>query len=422
MRDLAILLILCGLAWAAWLRPWLGVLGLAVLSTLHPQAYASPHIGQVPMYKTLFLVTCAAAALHFWRERRWPTLFWDWRFAVVALLALDFYLTAMFGLLPFTSRDRWFEIMLLLLPWIPLFLLIDTREKLTAVMIATALSIALVALKGGFWALMTGFQDRVYGPPGSQIGGNNEFSVALAMAIPLLVFWLRQVQDRALHLVIVASIVLCFIAALTSWSRGGLVTLAAMTTLLIWHSKRKFLALPILVIGMGIAFVNLPEKWHERMGTLATYEQDQSFQGRVWAWERGMAFVRSDPLTGVGLDGWKEVNLSLTRETPAALDWHSAYVEILVEHGIPGFVLWATLLFGSLVSLSWLVRQGRLKGSAWTFDASAMLRASLVAYAVGGLTLGTAYWELLYLFLAFAILVSRLSETDAATRLSKSST
>jgi probable O-glycosylation ligase (exosortase A-associated) len=421
MRDLAILLILCGMAWLAWLRPWLGVLGLAVLSAMHPQSYASENLDVFPMYKALFIVTISAAVFHFWREKRWPTLFWDWRFAVVVLLALDFYLTAMFGLLPYTSRDRWFEIMLLLLPWIPLFLLVDTREKLTAVMVATALSIALVALKGGFWALMTGFQDRVYGPPGSQIGGNNEFSVALAMAIPLLVFWLRQVRDRVLHLVIIGSIVLCYIAALTSWSRGGLVTLAAMTTLLVWHSKRKYLALPFIAIGIGIAFVNLPEEWHERMGTLATFEQDQSFQGRVWAWERGMAYVRADPLTGVGLDGWKEVNLNLTRETPAALDWHSAYVEILVEHGIPGFILWATLLFGTLASLSWLVRQARLSRSAWTHDASAMLRASLVAYAVGGLTLGTAYWELLYLFLAFAILVSRLFATEGARLASKAS-
>ncbi len=412
MRDIALLLILLGLVSLAWWRPWLGVVGLAVMSAMHPQAYGSPHLDQVPMFKILFMVTCAAAALQFWRERRWPAVFWDWRFAVVALLGLDFYLTALFGLLPFTSRDRLYELMLLILPWVPMLLLIDTREKLTTLMVATAFSVAVVALKGGFWAVMTGFQDRVYGPPGSQIGGNNEFAVALAMVIPLLVFWLRQVRDRRVHLAIMGLVVLCYIAALTSWSRGGLVTLAAMTTLLIWHSRRKYLAIPFLAAGVALAFVNLPEKWHERMGTLASYQEDRSFQGRVWAWERGLEYVRADPFTGVGLDGWKEVNVKLTKDMPSALDWHSAYLEILVEHGVPGFILWALLLFGTLASLSLLIRRGRRRHAPWARDAGAMLRASLAAYAVGGITLGTAYWELFYLFLAFAILAGRLSAKE----------
>ena len=413
MRDVALLLILFGLAALAWWRPWLGAVGLAVLGAMQPQAYGASWMGQFPVYKLLFLVTCAAAAAQFWREKRRPALFWDWRFALVALLAIDFYLTAVYGLLPYTSRDRWFEVMKLFLPWIPLFLLIDTREKLTVLIAATALCLALVAFKGGYWAVMTGFQDRVYGPPDSQIGGNNEFAVALAMTIPLLVFWRRQVRDRALRAFIVGLIVLCFIAALTSWSRGGLVALAAMTTLLVWHSRRKYLALPFLAVGVALAFVNLPEKWHERMGTLASYEQDQSFQGRVWAWERGLAYVRADPLTGVGLDGWKEVNVNVTRETPTALDWHSAYVEILVEHGVPGFILWMSLLLGTLASLTALIWRGARTGVAWARDAGAMLRASLVAYAVGGLTLGTAYWALLYLLLAFAILAGRLGAVEA---------
>lgn len=81
MRDLALLLILLGLVVLAWWWPWLGVVGLAVMSAMHPQAYGSPWLAQVPTFKILFLVTCAAAAYQFWRERRWPALFWDWRLA-----------------------------------------------------------------------------------------------------------------------------------------------------------------------------------------------------------------------------------------------------------------------------------------------------------------------------------------------------
>lgn len=411
MKDLALLLILLCLAWPAWQRPWLGVLGLAVLSAMHPQSYGSPNLAQIPMFKILFSVTCAGAAFQFWREKRLPLLFWDWRFAVVVLLGLDFILTTVLGLLPLTSRDKLFEVAMLVLPWGPMLLLIDSREKLTYLMAATALSIALVAVKGGYWAVMTGFQDRVYGPPGSQIGGNNEFAVALAMAIPLLVFWLRQANERRVRLVIMLLIAFCYTSALTSWSRGGLATLAAMTALLVWHSRRKYLAIPLLALGVALAFVNLPEKWHERMGTLATYEQDESFQSRVWAWQRGLDYVRTAPLTGTGLDGWRQINVNEESERPTALAWHSTYVQILVEHGIPGFALWATLVFGTLGSLTRLIAQGRRMRCPWVSDYAAMLRASLVAYAAGGLTLGIGYWELLYLILGFAILAKRLSRT-----------
>ena len=413
MRDLALLLIMFGLAALALWRPWLGAVGLAVMGAMHPQSYGSENLAQLPLFKMLFIVTIVGAALQFWHDRRWPAIYWDWRFAVVALLLLDFFLTAAYGLLPLTSRGRLWEFVLLLLSLIPLLVLVDTREKLSTLIVAVALGIAMVALKGGYWAVMTGFQDRVYGPPGSQIGGNNEFAVALAMAIPLLVFWLHQVTDRPVRLAIRGLIVLCYIAALTSWSRGGLVTLAAMTTLLILHSRQKYLAIPFLALGIVLAFANLPQQWQERMGTLASYQHDQSFQGRVWAWDRGLDYLRADPLTGVGMDGWKQVNINEERETPGALAWHSAYLQILVEHGIPGFVLWAVLLFGSLVSLTLLQWRGKVRRSSWAADAGALLRATLVAYAVGGFALSTAYWELLYMLIALAIVASRVALTEA---------
>ncbi len=216
-----------------------------------------------------------------------------------------------------------------------------------------------------------------------------------------------------MRLAIRGLIVLCYIAALTSWSRGGLVTLAAMTTLLILHSRQKYLAIPFLALGIVLAFANLPQQWQERMGTLASYQHDQSFQGRVWAWDRGLDYLRADPLTGVGMDGWKQVNINEERETPGALAWHSAYLQILVEHGIPGFVLWAVLLFGSLVSLTLLQWRGKVRRSSWAADAGALLRATLVAYAVGGFALSTAYWELLYMLIALAIVASRVALTEA---------
>jgi len=49
MRDLALLLIVLALCGMALARPWLGVLGLAVLGFMQPQGYAVGFMRQVPV-------------------------------------------------------------------------------------------------------------------------------------------------------------------------------------------------------------------------------------------------------------------------------------------------------------------------------------------------------------------------------------
>lgn len=411
MRDISILIMLLALAWLAWRKPWTGVVGLALLGAMHPQGYGGEWAARLPVYKVLFVVTCLAAALEFRRLRQWPTLPFDWRLVILGLLFADFALSTWYAMLPDTARGRLIEVAMLLPPLLLALILIDTREKLFAAVVATAVGVALVALKGGWWALITGFSDRVYGPPTSQIGGNNEFAVALAMTIPLLVFWRRQVADRILRAALAGAIVLCYVAALTSWSRGGLLALAAMSALLVWHSQRKTLALTLLATGAVLALGIMPAKWQARMESIGSYQTDQSFLGREESWKTGLAYVKRDLWTGSGFDGWRVLTAAPSgTNSISQRDWHSAYVEVLAEHGVPGFALWTLLLAGTLVELTRLVARGRRTADPWLADCGAMLRAALVAYLVGALTLGIATWELLFQLLTYTLVAKALAK------------
>lgn len=410
MRDLGILVILLALLWLAWRKPWTGVVGLALLGAMHPQGYGDEWAARLPAYKALFVVTCLAAALEFRRRRQWPTLPFDWRLVILGLLFVDFALSTWYAILPDTARGRLIEVGMLLPPLLLALILLDTREKLFAAVVATAAGVALIALKGGWWALITGFADRVYGPPSSQIGGNNEFAVALAMTIPLLVFWRRQVADRALSAALVAAIGLCYVAALTSWSRGGLLALVAMSALLVWHSRRKALAMALLAVGAALALGVMPAKWQARMESIGNYQADQSFLGREESWKTGLAYVERHPWTGSGFDGWRVLTAVPSGENSISQRaWHSAYIQVLAEHGVPGLALWCLLIIGTLIELTRLVARGRRTGDPWLADCGAMLRAALVAYLVGGLTLGIATWELLFQLLGYALVAKRLA-------------
>jgi O-antigen ligase len=128
--------------------------------------------------------------------------------------------------------------------------------------------------------------------------------------------------------------------------------------------------------------------------------------GRIRVWQDGIAYALSHPLTGAGFNGW----IWVTKR-----DWHSAYVEALAEHGFVGFILWFALVFGTMLSLTRLPRMTRhIPEMKWVANYCYMLRASLVAYAVGAMFLGITYWDLLYHLIFIAVLVRKFALEELA--------
>ena len=241
---------------------------------------------QLPAFE--ILVFCLLAAILISPQTRSPaflkqrlTLLLDWRLLLLGLLWLDFLLTSAFSLVPVVAWPKFFEISKVFMGLLFTLLLIDTREKLFYLLVTIALSIALLAVKGGIWAVLTGSLDRVYGPPGSHFHDNNHFAVLTVMNIPLLYLWLRQNSDRWVRLFILTLITLSVISALTSWSRGGLIAIAVTSLLLVWHSRRKLLAIPFLLLGLLLAFGTLPDEWMQRMATIWSFEQEEIGRAHV---------------------------------------------------------------------------------------------------------------------------------------------
>jgi len=397
VRDIVVLIFLVGCIIAALRVPWHGVLGLAVFSYMNPHAFAWGFVRSLPAFQILFLVVAVMAFMTKDRQE----LPKDWRLPAFILLWFYFFLTTTQAYFPAIAWSKFLVVSKIYLPFLFTLILINTREKLFYLIIAIGASIGFLGFKGGFFAVMTGFAHRVYGPPGTQFEENNAFAIAVLIAIPLLLLWYKESENKLIKYGVLGTVPFIFASSISSWSRGALLTMGVLGLMLLWHSKRKWLILPLMIVGIAATIHYLPDEWFGRMHTLETYEQDASAMGRIKTWLDGWHHTLQHPIFGAGFDGWIYVSNR---------DWHSSYVEMFSEHGFIAFAIWMSMIIGTLYSLTALPRKVKeIVGMEWVANYCYSVRMALICYMVGTLFLGLSYWDLLYHLIFIAVLIKQFA-------------
>jgi probable O-glycosylation ligase (exosortase A-associated) len=312
------------------------------------------------------------------------------------------------------SYEQWSKVMKIDFMLVVAMVILHSKQHIVALAWVLVASVGYYGLKGGLFTLLTGGDYRVYGPPTTTIEGNNELALALVMTIPLARFLQLNTPSRWIRHGLTALMLLCAVAAIGSHSRGAMLAIAAMVMLLWWHSNGKS-AVAAIIVFSGIAlFLFMPDIWHERMGSIQTYEQDESAMGRINAWT--MAWnLASDRILG---GGFSIVNSELFSQyapdptTPRAI--HSIYFQVLGEHGFVGLFLFLLMWIVVWRSAGRLRTQGSLHPQTlWLSSLGAMCQVSLVGYAVGGAFLSLAYFDLPYNLLILVVLGCRWMDSKA---------
>ena len=207
---------------------------------------------------------------------------------------------------------------------------------------------------------------------------------------------------------------LCTVAALGSHSRGALLAIGAMATVLWWRSPGKLkYGLIIAVVGI-VALAFMPETWMTRMTSISEYKADASALGRINAW--WMAWnLASDRFLGGGFEIYTPEIFSLY--APDSLDLHQAhsiYFQVLGEHGFVGLFLFL-LLWGMVWRQAGKLRKEGLAQpeTHWISYLGSMCQVSLAGYAVGGAFLSLAYFDLPYNLLLLVVLSRRWLDRKA---------
>jgi probable O-glycosylation ligase (exosortase A-associated) len=417
MRDYLIMAFVFSILPYAFMRPYVGALMWVWISIMNPHrltwgpAYGFP-------FAMLTAVTTMAGVFISNDRGRFPA---SREVTIMILMGAWFTLTTTVALMPEAAWVKWDRVIkILIMTIVPLFLLQD-RNRLRLLLLVMVGSIAFFSVKGGLFSLITGGRYRVYGPSQSFIADNNALAVAELMVLPLMLYLAKSEPRKWVKRGLYVSVPLTLVSVIFSYSRGALLGLLAMVSVLIVTGRRWGLAAAFIVLA-GVGFVFIPNQWFERMSTIGTYKQDESAMARFQSWGFAWNVATDRPLTGGGFRVFSTDQFLRYGPDPfEAYDSHSIYFEVLGEHGFVGLTLFVSLLVSSFLTLNWVERQIRGRPSiAWAKDYAVMLRLSLVSYAVGGAFLGLAYFDLYYDIVAgvvlLKILVQRELTQEAAVR------
>jgi putative inorganic carbon (HCO3(-)) transporter len=232
----------------------------------------------------------------------------------------------------------------------------------------------------------------------------NEVAYSLVILIPLALY-LATPRGWATRLLLIA-ISIVFVAAIyVTFSRGGLVGLAAVMALCAWRKRNRWLqGATLLVLVAGLVFAS---RFWSRGEDFSQLDNDVSFQQRLATSEAGFNMFVDHPLSGVGF-GCSVIAWPLYAPeglyTRGALVTHNTFMMVLSETGVLGF-----LPFVVLIGVS-LVRTRRLALQPATSNLGAAIEVAIWGLVVCGMSGGYVLTWFPYLLLGLAAAAWRIPQ------------
>ncbi|WP_219118164.1 putative O-glycosylation ligase, exosortase A system-associated [Janthinobacterium sp. UMAB-56] len=411
MRDIVITIIILGSLPFILKAPAIGGLMWVWVSVMNPHTQAWGFATHLPFAFIIAIATMLSLLM-----TRTPKSMPLTPVSVLLLLFVAWMnVTAPFALLPEASWLQWNKVMKIMLMSFVVMMVIRTRRDIVRLVWVLVGSIGYYGVKGGIFTLRSGGTERVWGPEETFIGDNNALALALIITIPLMYYLQQNTHTRWVRHGLMAAMLLSALAALGSYSRGGLLAIAAMGLFMWLKSDRKLVLGALLAAVAPLLLAFMPERWAERMDTINTYQDDVSAMGRLNAWRMAWNLAR-ERFPGGGFDVSDAAIFA--RYAPNPMDVHAAhsiYFQALGEHGFVGLLLYLALGIATWRTAAAIIRRTRGQPELrWAHGLATMSQASLIGFAVGGAFLSLLYFDMPYYLMA-ALIATRIVVEQQAT-------
>jgi len=383
-------------------NPFIGVFGFLTYSNLRPYSFM-PFLIPLRLSMVMEVLTLVAwivsLAVHKNRIKWSPVHTW---FAI-------FLFPIGLGIITAANNFYPYEVMQAIMVHFVIFVIatnvMDSMKRLNLVVWMLLLVYAYFSIKGihtfttGAYTDVTGnTSGRVTG--GGFISDENDFALTINMMVPFAFFGFQYLKGKA-KFVCGGLLVLFVLAVVASFSRGGLVGLAAVVVFGIATSQRKLIASSIVLLLLVTMFMFAPDRYWKEAESISDIGEATA-DARLNYWGAGLNMFLDNPIIGVGAGNGK-IHLPRYYNGPGDPNrhwgraFHGSWPQILAELGLMGAVPYFMMLFLSFRHL-WLIRRESKDDDDPTgrFLANGLI-GSLIAYQVCATFLSTAYYPQAYL-------------------------
>lgn len=414
VRDVILIVIYVFAAPLSLVQPFYGILFWTWIGYFNPQEFTWGIANKIPIAMIVAVATLLGLVVT--KRKQIPPLtietglllaLWLW----FCITTVDVYFSpALAHHWTDSVEALWRISKILLMVFVSLALVTDSK-RLRWWYLITAGSFALFAVKGTIFGLLTAGQDKVYGPKNSMIYDNNDFGLAMNMALPMFIAFARTENSRFLRWCFWASVPMGIMSIVLTYSRGALLGLGTVLFVMVMKSKRRLIGIVAAVFVALTVFLAAPASWIERMQTLKNVQADQSALARIHSWTFAYHLFLDHPILG---GGFQTFTATLYGKYNMLADKvqgpHSIYFQVLAEHGLPGLILFLGLIGSCLWSCNRLKRGfvGNPKANALAAYAD-MVQLGLITFLISGAFLGRAYFDLFYQLVATVVVLKMLA-------------
>jgi O-antigen ligase len=309
--------------------------------------------------------------------------------------------------------------------------LADTPLRIRQLLQTSSLTAAVVAAYG---LIQTARLDPIKWPIGlwgafrsfSTVGNPDMFGAFMVLNLFVLAALLLSETDKRWRTIYAVATLLVGLAAFTSLARAawlGAIAGAIVFAILAVHLKPRVTRAEIILVGVlilavvgagAISLVNTDVDANvARRLTAAFNPQDKNTLGRTETWRIAAIAIGKRPIVGYGPDTFglafqpnkTQAFASLVEPNIVQANAHSTVIQIALERGVPGLVIWVALLgLAAVLALPVIWRGDERSLAARVLLAGVF--ASIAGYFVASLLTPTSHESSLYLWCMLAILLS----------------
>ena len=255
------------------------------------------------------------------------------------------------------------------------------------------------------------------------ISDSNDWALALAMALPLFYAALALHWNKGwkVRLVLGAAASGALLTLTLTYSRGGFLAALVSGVVFMLLDRKPWRAVGVAAAIVAVVAVYMPGSYVDKVESLfgleaqaasaweKNVEEIGEYTGaeRVYYWRIAYEIMRDHPLTGVGWGNFiKEFERreNLTEGVVA----HSTWFQVGSESGMLSLSFYVLMIVSALGGLFATWFKARRMGDVWGEMHSRAVIAGLVAFCVGATFLSRENSELLFVYIAMAVVLGGL--------------